>query len=82
VQVLSDRIVVVDITGNTRTFLFSSLTAAQDTPTKAENFINLFLTGLSSNNYGMVCHVFSINPLVLTVATYDVDVTLKSNWWA
>lgn len=91
VKVLSDRIEISDVSGQgKRTFLFSSLPVAQDTPTKAQNYINLFLTGLSSNSYGIVCHVFTVSPLTLTIGTYSIGqvsaenntpISLPSNWW-
>lgn len=82
VTITDTSIVIVDLRGGDRTFLFSQLTAAQDTIAKAENFINLFLSGLTSGFYGAVCHVFTLSPLTLTVALYDVGTTPRPNWWA
>lgn len=67
-------------TKGTRTFTYSTVPGNQDTPAKVEGFVN---TWCSSNitECQVVCHVFSVSPLVVTFGTFNLGVSIPSNWW-
>lgn len=69
-----------DKSGVAKTFVYSALPATQDTPAKAETFINTWCAA-NISDYQMVVHVFSISPVQLTVWTGNLGVTIPANWW-
>jgi hypothetical protein len=80
VVMLVDRVVIVDHRGVTITLLYSGLPPNQNTIEKAETWFNNHLANVA-DNYQARVHVFSRNPIRLTILMADIDEIIDLNWW-
>lgn len=84
VSVSDTTIAIDDVTGGvTRAFAFSALPGTQDTPAKAESYLNTVLSTLSNDNYACVCHVFRLPIAVNSIVIWcgPPGTTPIANWW-
>ena len=77
---ISDSALSLTDLARSRTFVFATLPGTENTPAKAEAFINGYLRVVITE-YQVVVHVFAIAPLRLTVMTADRGVTIPDTWW-
>lgn len=75
----SDSVTIVQ-NGVTRTLLFADIPPQNNTAEKIENHANTW----AATNLPLCqtrVHVFSVSPLLLTVGTWNLGVTIPSDWW-
>ncbi len=73
---------IVDGAGATKTFLYAALTAQQQaSASAAETALNSWL---ATNLPGCQAraHVFSVNPIVATFGSFDLGLSIPTNWWS
>jgi hypothetical protein len=80
VKIEGDRFSFADHRGATKVFLYSSLPGSANTIAKAETFANNWLAS-NVDGYQMRVHVFSLNPLRITIGTWDLGLDIPANWW-
>ena len=67
--------------GVKKTLSYVNISKGMNTVAKLEDYINTWLATNKQPDYQMVCHVFSVNPLVATLGTFNSDFSIPLNWW-
>ena len=79
---ITDNVVsFVDHRGVTKTLDASSIPQTQNTIAKVENYVNGTWIPANIDGYQMRVHVFSLNPLRVTVGTWNLGESIPANWW-
>lgn len=81
ISIADDSVSFVDSRGVTKTFSASSIPQTQNTTAKVENYINGTWIPENVTDYQMRVHVFSLNPLRVTVGTWELGASIPANWW-
>lgn len=80
--IISDNsVVITDSLGVTKTLSASDIPQTQNTVAKVENYINGTWIPANVTGYQMQVHVFSLNPLRVTVGTWELGASNPENWW-
>lgn len=79
IQITKDNLVFGDRSG-VKTLEFSNIPKTETSIAKVEAWVNNWLAA-NKGDYQMVCHVFSVSPIKLTVGTFDLGITIPANWW-
>lgn len=64
-----------------RSFPWANLPDNPRTIAAAETAITAWLRQSADGHYQVAAHVFSVDPVHVTVATADLDATIPANWW-
>ena len=81
--IISDNsVVITDSLGVTKTLSASDIPQTQNTVAKVENYINGTWIPANVTGYQMQVHVFSLNPLRVTVGTWELGASIPENWWS
>lgn len=70
-----------DYRGTTRTLLASAIPSGSTTIAQVETYINSIWIPANVSGYQMQVHVFSLNPLRVTVWTGNIGIPIPANWW-
>lgn len=76
----NDTITITDSSG-TKVFNASTIPVAQNTIAKVETYLNTILPTLTDGSYQIQVHVISLNPLRVSIGTWNPNLVIPSNWW-
>lgn len=75
-----NSLTISDHTG-VKVLTYAQIPPTQNTPKKIETYINTVWIPANITGYAATAHVFSLNPLRLTLWTGDTGLSAPANWW-
>lgn len=81
VTITSTDLSFIDYTGVQKTLSYVNISKSINTIPGMETYINNWLDTNKQPDYQMTCHVFSVNPLVCTIASFNLEEPIPNNWW-
>ncbi len=78
---IEDNLVTITDQKGVRILDATKLAGNLNTIAKVENFVNNTWIPANITDYACAVHVFSLNPLRVTVWTGDIGLTPPANWW-
>jgi len=82
IRIDTDALRLEDGSQGARVFPWSNLPTNPHTIYAAETAVTNWLRQSADGHYQVAVHVFSLDPLRLTVLTANVGETIPANWWA
>ena len=81
VRCTDNRIEFTDYAGVARVLTAAAIPQSQNTVARVENYLNTVWIPANVTGYQMRIHVFQLNPLRVTVGTWNMGLTIPTNWW-